>query len=213
MDFSSVLKTRHSVRHFKSTPIDKDILLDILRDAQTSPSWVNAQEYRVWLVTGKKLECIRDEYRCMTQKGIKGYSDLPVAHRTSWSLQAQENMKQFSEARIQAGLLEEKELSQSYLFHAPAVMYLTLPKQHSEWALLDLGVFEQTLLLAATSRGIGTVPAYNLVKYPDVLRNHLSIPENERIIIGIALGFEEDTRLNKHRSIRQPIENIVTIVE
>ena len=126
---------------------------------------------------------------------------------------AQENMAQFTASRIEAGLAEVKEECQTQLFHAPAVAYLTLPKTASQWAVLDLGGFEQTLLLAAKAHDVDTVPAYNLVKYPDILRNELGIPDSDAIAVGIALGYPEDVPLNAFRSTRRPVEDILTIVE
>lgn len=211
MEFNAVLESRHSVRYFLDTPIDESVLTNLVLQAQLSPSWVNAQEHKVWIATGEVLEKIREQYHAKFEEGIKGYADLPVTSRETWSAQAQQNMKTFSQSRIDAGLQEIKELSESYLFHAPAVAYLTLPKNHNDWALLDLGTFEMTMMLAAANVGLGSVPAYNLVKYPDVLRDLLGIPENEKLIIGIALGYAADVPLNSFRSTRQPVENILTI--
>ena len=212
MEFQEVLHARHSVRYFDGRPVPTDTLRAIVEDAQQAPSWVNAQEWRVWIATGERLEKVRREYARMMGEGIKGYADLTPAHRDEWSPMAQENMKSFSDARIAAGLLEIKEASQAELFHAPAVAYLTIPKGSSQWAVLDLGGFEQTLLLAATARGVSIVPAYNLVKYPDVLRRELGIPENELLAIGVALGYPADEPLNAFRSKRRPVDDILTMV-
>lgn len=212
MEFQEVLHARHSVRYFDGRPVPTDTLRAIVEDAQQAPSWVNAQEWRVWIATGERLEKVRREYARMTGEGIKGYADFTPSHRDQWSTMAQENMKTFSDARIAAGLLEIKEASQAELFHAPAVAYLTIPKGSSQWAVLDLGGFEQTLLLAATARGVSSVPAYNLVKYPDVLRRELGIPENELLAIGVALGYPTDEPLNAFRSKRRPVDDILTMV-
>lgn len=213
MDFHEVLAARHSVRHFDGRPVSLETLKTIVRDAQRAPSWVNAQEWRVWLAVGSKLETIRRAYAEKTAQNVKGYSDFPAAHREQWSAMAQENMAQFTASRIDAGLAEAKEQSQAQLFHAPAVAYLTLPKNASQWAVLDLGGFEQTLLLAAKAHGVDTVPAYNLVKYPDILRQELGIPDTDAIAVGIALGYPADVPLNAFRSTRRPLEDILTIVE
>ena len=47
----------------------------------------------------------------------------------------------------------------------------------------DLRAFGQTLMLAASNQGLATMPAYEFVKYPDVLRANMPIPDNE--IIGM----------------------------
>ena len=46
-------------------------------------------------------------------------------------------------------------------------------------------------MAAAKEHGIDSVPAYEAIKYPDILRKHMKISEDEDIVIGIALGFED----------------------
>lgn len=83
-----------------------------------------------------------------------------------------------------------KEASQ--LYNAQAVVYLTLPKGYTPWSLFDLGAFSQNILLATTEQGIDSIVAYNFVKYPQILREELKIPDDEEIIVGIGLGFEDE---------------------
>uniref|UniRef100_UPI0025E6088A hypothetical protein n=1 Tax=uncultured Methanobrevibacter sp. TaxID=253161 RepID=UPI0025E6088A len=41
------------------------------------------------------------------------------------------------------------------------------------------GGFGMSLMLAATELGIDSIPAYELIKYPYILRDNLPIPEDE----------------------------------
>ena len=54
-------------------------------------------------------------------------------------------------------------------------------------------------MLAAKDYGVDSLVAYELAKYPDVIRKYTKIPENEDIIVGIGLGYESDCALNKFR--------------
>ncbi len=213
MEFSELIRARHSVRLFEATPIAKDVLTAVVADAQRAPSWVNAQEWQVIITTGAKLDAIRRRYAERTAAGIKGASDFPPAHREDWSDYAQDNMKAFSESRTAAGLDEVKIASQTELFHAPAVAYLLLPRKTNRWAILDLGGFEAMLCLAAADRGLGSVPAYNLVKYPDILREELGVTDNMQFAIGIALGYEADHALNRFRSVRRPVSDYLRFAQ
>ena len=71
-------------------------------------------------------------------------------------------------------------------FSAPVVIYHTIHKGHSEWSIYDLGGFGMSLMLAAKDLGVDSVVAYELTKYPDVLRKYVKIPDTEDIAIGIA---------------------------
>ena len=91
-------------------------------------------------------------------------------------------------------------------FNAPAVAYLTLHKGHSKWSCYDLGGFGMALMLAAKDYGVDSIVAYDLAKYPDVLRKIVKIPDNEDICVGIALGYEKDSIINKFRAKKNTID-------
>lgn len=212
MQFSETLKTRHSVRFFEEKPVDEALLLDIVRDATQAPSWVNAQEWKIYIALGKTLETIRHAFSARVKANIEGTSDIPVTHRESFSTEALENMRRFLQARSDAGLEQVKLETQAELFHAPAVCFLTVPKTFSHFMLFDLGAFSQTLMLAAADRGIASIVAWNPVKYPDILRNNLPIPDTQAIAIAISLGYEKKHPINDFRSERRRAEDILTLV-
>ena len=89
------------------------------------------------------------------------------------------------------------------------MLFLCVPRDANKWAVLDLGGFEQTLLLAATSRGLGSIPAYNLVKYPDVIRKYIDISDEYDIAVGVAVGYVADTQINKIQSSRMTLDKFV----
>ncbi len=94
------------------------------------------------------------------------------------------------------------------MFNAPTVVYLTLNKGHAKYSILDLGGLGMSIILTAKAHGVDSIIAYELIKYPDVLRNLCKIPENEDIIIGIALGYEEDDILNKFRATKISFDEV-----
>ena len=79
----------------------------------------------------------------------------------------------------------------SKLFDAPRVVYVTIPKKRTLYNLFDSGAVEISIMVVAKEHGIDSVPAYEAIKYPDILRKHMKISDDEDIVIGIALGFED----------------------
>lgn len=207
MQFSETLHARRSVRDFTDRPVSKDVLRAIVEDAQRAPSWCDAQGWRVWIATGGVLERIRAEYVRLFAADAPSDTDLPYFGHTNWGKAAQKNMGDFLAAARGKPLFN----TQASLFNAPAVAYLTLTNPDNCWAMLDLGGFEQTLMLAAADRGVGSIPAWNLIRYAGVLRSELGIPAEEKIAIGIALGYAADTPANDFRSSRVPVDEILTI--
>jgi nitroreductase len=54
-----------------------------------------------------------------------------------------------------------------------------------------LGAFSQTLILSAYRRGIGSLLAYEIVKYPELVRQFIEIPDDQTIAMGVALGYPD----------------------
>ena len=208
-NFDQLMTERHSARDFLPKEIPEETLKKILQISLNSPSWCNSQPWNVYIVSGKPLEEIKKEWVSKNEQKIKGYADLQPVRRTEFSERCQKNMEE------EFNLIKEKtndpELT-SFMrknwecFNAPVVVYLTLHKGHGKWSCYDLGAFGMSLMLAAKDLGVDSVVAYELVKYPDVLRKYAKISENEDICVGIALGYENDEAVNKFRAKKNTIE-------
>ena len=93
------------------------------------------------------------------------------------------------------------------LFNAPSIVYITIPKKRTLYNIFDSGAIQMSVMAAAKEHGIDSVPAYHAIKYPDILRKHMKIPDEEDIIIGIASGYEDkENILSKFRSKKLTLE-------
>ena len=195
---------------FSEKPVTRDILRKIVEDAGRAPSWVNAQEWHVYMATEKTLKNIRAEYMALAEKGDQGMADYGMPHREEWSKLAQEHMAGFHNLIAAEGVGQTMAGVEDMLFNAPAVAFITMPKGASRWAVLDLGGFTQTMQLSAFNKGLGSIAAYNLVKHPEVLRRYLDVPETDDIVVGVALGYESDDKLNQLHTVRELVDRVVT---
>ena len=215
-NFKGLMKQRHSARDFQSKEIPEDTLKEIVSIALMSPSWCNSQPWNIYVVTGKPLEEIRKEWIAKNEEKIKGYADLQPVHRTEFSERCQKNMEE--EFKLIKEQTKDPEMTSFWrknieCFNAPAVVYLALHKGHSKWSCYDLGGFGMALMLAAKDLGVDSVVAYELVKYPDVLRKYVKIPDDEDIAVGIALGYENDDIVNKFRAKKSKLEDVCQFIK
>ncbi|WP_158610665.1 nitroreductase [Lactiplantibacillus garii] len=213
MDLTQAIKNRHSVRQFTDEKVPLATIKAILQDAQLAPSWVNSQPYQVHLLMGDALEAVRTAQAQLEKAGTKGTPDVPVMGRQHWSPQAQRNMAAWTAGLGNAAPLMAPAAAQ--LYHAPAILYLTLPTGYSDWSLYDLGAFGESILLGASARGLATMTAYQLIKYPQLLRQHLNISAAQQIIIGIAIGKEDPAAAvnTQIKTTRMPLDAILTVHE
>lgn len=210
MDFSQTVNRRVSIRRFLPKPVEDDVIRHIIETAERTPSWANSQPWRVYVATGESLEKIRAEHKTSGA----GHADFQTQHRDTWSLATQKAMAAWSMqlTKYLGTHMSEMSRSNADLFDAPALVYLTIARNSTEWSVFDLGAFSQTLMLAAADAGVDSMAAYEIVKHPESVRRIMGIPDKELVAMGIALGYRDDTaRINGFRSSRLPVDKVLTI--
>lgn len=216
MDVLDALNSRFTCRAFKRDPINKEILLKIIENATRSPSWANTQPWELYIAGGNILESIRKGYMDSFKGDVPTDPDIPFM--SEWPAQHQEPMKElgiklYKHLGISKGDREAINASWKLnfkLFGAPIVIYLCMHETLSEWSMFDLGSLSQSIMLAAQEYGIDSAPAVNLVAYPKIIRKAIEIPDELRIVIGIALGYKDsDSPQNTFISSRRPLDEVV----
>jgi len=207
--FNELMEKRHSVRYFQQKEIPEQTLKEIMATALKSPSWCNSQPWSIYVASGKTLSEIKKEWISRNEKGIKGNADINPGHRTDTTERTQNNMnKLFKETGefLKDPTMKNMLDSQKILFNTPTMVYLTLPKKRLTYSILDLGAIEMSILLAAKSHGVDSLVAYESVKFPDIIRKNCKVQDDEDIVIGIALGYEDESELNKFRSTKLTVD-------
>ncbi|WEV53826.1 nitroreductase [Leuconostocaceae bacterium ESL0723] len=218
MDFKTTIQTRHATRWFTDQQIPPVLLQDLVKLAQGTPSWVNSQPVRAYIATGKKLAEIRAQHTKLSQDpDAKTDPSIPLRPRNEWDEAAQANMQNWMENDAsQAGEDWPKLAAQAsgQLFNAQAIVYLTLAKDYSNWSLVDLGAFSQSLMLAASAEEIDSLPAYEFTKFNQPLREALNIPGDQELIYGIGLGYADQTAaINKIKASRMDPTDVITFLD
>lgn len=96
-------------------------------------------------------------------------------------------------------------------FDAPVGLIFTLDKDLDAMSFIDLGIFAQSLMLAASARGLGTCAQGAWNNYWSVTRRILNIPEDEYIVFGMSLGYADETApVNSLVAEREPIDSFAT---
>lgn len=216
MDIIEAIHARHSTRAFKDTPVPVETLTDIVRDAQQAPSWGNSQSWQVAIATGATLGRIKQGFADATETGVAENADLSKVHRGDFSAFANQNMGHW--VGTFHPIIESDPTtywdSRGHLYRAPAIAYLLLDQDPNSWSIYDLGAFSETLMLAATGRGVQSLASYELVKYPDIIREAIGLPNTKFVAMGVALGYEKPEKtLNLFRTDRVPVDQILTIAD
>jgi nitroreductase len=76
--------------------------------------------------------------------------------------------------------------------------------------LTDIGIVVGYLVLAAHAMGLGTCPIGLITAFDDDIKELLSIPEDKKVVIGIAVGYKDpDSMINRPRSERAQLSELV----
>ena len=217
MNVVDALNTRFTCRAFKSDPVGRRTLEKVMAAALKSPSWANTQPWDVYVAGGEVLDRLREAYVANLKNCVARNPELAAPKQ--WPpklLMRMETLRAERMATLERVCLDKsvlKELSEMnyHLFNAPVVAYICMDRALTPWSIYDLGLFSQSLMLAARHYGLDSAPAVTLAAHPDLIRKELKIPDDLSIIIGIALGYADAGHpQNQYRTTRRTIQDAVT---
>jgi nitroreductase len=216
MDISEAINRRQSIRAFKSDPVPRDILKQILEESLRAPSWANTQPWEFAVATGKPLEDIRAGF--LEKKMTSASPDVARPPEFPERYAARIRVLDKQNRLVTKKDWESRQVQNFKHFGAPAVIYLLTRREFyyqtkglNVWALYDCGAVVQNILLLATRYGLGTIVQAQAAAYPDLLRHALEIDESKIILLGIAIGYPDwEHSINQFRTEREPLDSITT---
>ena len=74
-----------------------------------------------------------------------------------------------------------------------------------------MGMYIQSLMLAAVEEGLGTCPQEAWMLRHQTVREHFDMPEEHDFYCGLALGYPDmDAVINNYRTERASLDEVVT---
>ena len=98
-------------------------------------------------------------------------------------------------------------------FGAPLVAIITTTEPLGVYGAVDCGVYVGNFMLAALALGVGSIAQAALARRSDVVREHLKLADDRRVVCGISFGYpKHDHIINSYRTSRAPLSEAVTFV-
>ena len=220
MDAITCVTTRKSIRGFLDKPVDKKVLTEIIDAARWSPSYKNSQPWEVAIVSGAKKEGLSAMLLELLEQGTAPNPDLPAPE--SWPPREQALIDHLYASRKEATgmdlndpkMIIAAKKANFRFYNAPHGIFLYQEASLSSWSLFDLGLFAQSLMLAAHAKGIGTVPQAFLTDYAPQVKEFLGIPASKRLVLGISAGYPDpQSPANQLGTDRMKPDDFVTWLE
>lgn len=217
MDVIAAMAERRSVRGFKSTPVPKETLQKILALAGRSASFTNTQPWEVAVVTGQTRDLLSQKLMDAAVGGVRGHSEVPYPKH--WPEAAAErskthNINRFAALGIARDDTEKREtlrLRNFEFFGAPCAMFIFMDQEYGPWSTMDIGIFLQSIALAAVGHGLGTCFQASLSNYPEIVKEALGVPEHKKLLVGLSIGHPDpDAPLNAYHSSRMALDEFTS---
>ena len=221
MTFSELIKARRSVRGYRPDPVPREVIEDIISVAKWAPSSMNTQPWHVHVVTGEPLDNIRRGNTENMVAGVPPKREFPMResyegiHRKRQVEVAVQLFDAMGIAREDTERRTDWVMRGFRQFDAPVSLVLTYDKYLEPAAIsqFDLGAFSHAIVLAAWERGLGCVINGQGIMQSHVVRTHAQIPDDQVIMICIAMGYPDDSFVaNDVKSRREDNKNFVRYV-
>lgn len=220
MELKDAIRKRQSIRAFKPEPVPKDILSKIMEDALLAPSWGNTQPWEFTIVGGDTVKKLGEEF---SNKNVNKVPDNPdIEMPDKWPDPFMDRYRAVGKAlfdTLSIGRGDKEKRDRHYVnmfrfFGAPNAIYIYIDRELGIYSVLDVGIIVGNISLLATDYGLGTCIEAAAVRYPDIVRDHLNIPESKKLVIGIAIGYpDRDSPYNKYKSGRESPDILVRWVD
>jgi nitroreductase len=217
--FQSLIESRNSTRDFTPEEIPSEVLDEVLQEGMNAPSWSNTRPFLVGVASGEKRNRISKALieRLRENAEVKGMGHNPdFTHEIPYP----DGLLQRSQ-KVGAGIYETLGIDRSdkqarfrfmernyEFFGAPVALFFFTHRGLDHFGTLDLGLYMQTMMLAAKARGIGTCSQGYLGNYPDIVKAEFDVPEEYALVCGMSVGYPSDHPINSWRAERLPIEEL-----
>ena len=200
MDYNDIVHERRSIRGYKQKPVPRELIEEIIDLAKRAPSSMNTQPWHFHVITGEPLERIR---KGNTEKMMSGSAvDREIKMNHGYEGPHRERQIEIAVQLFEAmGIArDDKPKRQDWVmrgfrqFDAPVSIVITVDKALADDTIahFDCGAATYGLVLAAWSKGLGSVINGQGIMQSSVVRENANIPEDEVIMTCVAMGYPSD---------------------
>ncbi|MBI2829845.1 MAG: nitroreductase family protein [Chloroflexi bacterium] len=174
MDTLEAIKTRRSIRKYKTDPIDDKTLEAVIEAARWAPSWGNTQCWRLAVVRDATVKAqLADTMMASTSPAANAVRTCPVVIAACAELGRSGFRRNTNEAATDKG----------------------------DWFMFDVALAMENLVLAAHASGLGTVHigAFDAKKAAGVLH----LPANICVVELCPLGFPDEAKTSVRKELNE----------
>jgi nitroreductase len=200
-----LLASRYSCRGFLRTPVERAVIEHILRLAQRTASWCNAQPWQVLITSGGETDRFRAGLLAHAASNApkpdipfpREYRGAHLQRRRECGFQLYDSVgiaRGDRQASVRQGMENFR------LFGAPHVAIVTSDEALGTYGILDCGAYVANFTLAARSVGVATIAQAALAAHAPFIRAHFA----GEFVSHQAGGARRDGDLDRGLSVQRP---------
>jgi nitroreductase len=214
-ELDKVVRQRRSTRLFlPDKPVPRELLEEALSLAMRAPSNSNVQPWRVFIASGPRRDRLVEALLENAAVELPVTTGLP---ETFLSLRRELGALVYGSmgiARHDADARRLAQLRNWEFFRAPVGAVVCMHRDLRLVDALGVGMFLQTFVLALTERGLGSCVQVSIAAYPDILREHLGIPDELTVLCGMSIGYPDPAfPANSLTVPRNPVDTNVVFLD
>lgn len=220
----AAITSRRSIRAYLPTPVPRADIEQLLQVAARAPSGTNTQPWKVYVLTGEHKRALSaailaahndpeqarlhtEEYAYYPREWVSPFIDR--RRKVGWDLYALLGLTRENKAGMAAQHGRNYEF-----FGAPVGLIFTIDRIMEQGSWLDYGMFLQNIMVAARGRGLDTCPQAAFTQYHKIIQEMLSIPDNETVVCGMAMGYADMDKVeNSLVTERMPVSEFVKFLD
>ena len=215
------IASRRSIRRFLPDLVTWETVTELLALASRAPSGTNVQPWRVTVIGGEAKAALsaaileahdgggmpEREYNYYPLEFPEPY--LSRRRKIGWDLYGLLGIERGEKEKMHAQHGRNFEF-----FDAPVGMIFSIDRMLEIGSWLDFGMFLENIMIAARGKGLHTCPQAAFANYHRIIRERLSIPEDEVVICGMSLGYVDHAAPeNALVTEREPVESFATFID
>lgn len=210
---------RRSIRRFRPDPVPEAVVRDILHVAARSPSGSNTQPWTVHVVLGAARDRLVRVAEEAAQEGQEPpeYEYLPdtwfepaLSHRRKVGFDLYGLLGLTRENKAGMAAQHQRNLC---LFDAPVGLFFSMDRRFALGSWLDMGMFMQSVMLAARGYGLETCPQAAWVWHGQAVRRAIGLDDDHILLCGMSLGIEDTEAVeNQLHTERASVDDFATFL-
>lgn len=214
---SNAVTHRRSVRAFRDTPVDADLLRDLIERATRAPSGGNLQPWHLHIVSGEAMVRLK---AIMAKRVV----EAPMGEGAEYPVYPPELDNPYRARRFAIGEAmysglgiprEDKPARMMWFarnyqfFGAPVGLFCYVDRRHGlpQWS--DCGMMLQTLMLLLVEAGLDSCAQEAWTLYHRTIGAFVDAPEGQMLFTGMAIGYRDaDDPVNAFAVPRAPLDEV-----